>query len=91
MLQSQVLLATINRAHRLSFRDVLFLAALMALLGSIISMTAIYHDPFAHIKLCLGGQVPAPDAGSLVLYGHCAWCYLAAALGAAGIIVPPSR
>jgi len=91
MLQSQVLTHTLNWAQKLSFRDVLFLTAILAFLGSIISMTAIYHDPFAHIKLCLGGQVPVAETGSLMLYGHCAWCYLAAALGAAGVIVPTRR
>ncbi len=65
--------------------------AVLALIASCISMTALYQDPFAHIKICFGGAVQTPEIGVFLLLGHCTWCYLGAGLGLAALIVPPKQ
>ncbi len=74
---------------RIGFRQALGLGAALAFIASCISMAAIYHDPFAHLAVCLGGAAPALQDGDLLLYGHCAWCYLALGLGLAALVAPP--
>ncbi len=72
-------------------RLLMALLAAIAFVASCLSMAALYQDPFAHLKLCLGGEVPVPGNGALVLYGHCAWCYVAVGLGLAALIAPPKQ
>ncbi len=76
--------------HRppLSAKAWLTALALFSTIASCISMTVLYQDPFAHIKLCLSGSVPARQDGALVLLGHCAWCYLAAGFALAALMAP---
>jgi methenyltetrahydromethanopterin cyclohydrolase len=73
----------------LNVRALLVGTALFSLIASIFSMAAIYGDPLAHIKICLGGSSSAlADANAVVLYGHCGWCYLAVGLALAALIAP---
>lgn len=70
-------------------RELLGAAAFVSLIASIISMALIYGDPLAHIRICLGGQPPvASGYDGILLYGHCGWCYMTAALGVAALIMP---
>lgn len=67
----------------------LFLAAALALIASVLSMAAIYGDPLAHIKICLGGSADGlASSNAILLYGHCGWCYLALGLAVAALVVP---
>lgn len=77
--------------NRMSIRHALGAFAILAFIASCLSMAVIYQDPFAHLKLCLGGNVPTPKDGALVFYGHCAWCYLAVGSGLAALIAPPRQ
>ena len=77
--------------HTVELRHGLAAFAVLAFMASCVSMATLYQDPFAHLKLCLGGNVPAPKDGALVLYGHCAWCYLAVGFGLAALIAPPKH
>ncbi|MDQ7017975.1 MAG: hypothetical protein Q9M33_02315 [Robiginitomaculum sp.] len=72
-------------------RLLMALLAAIAFVASCFSMAALYQDPFAHLKLCLGDEVPAPKDGVLVFYGHCVWCYMAVGLGLAALIAPPKQ
>lgn len=86
--------ATRSTARAITFmerhsRAMLGAAAFVSLIASIISMALIYGDPLAHIRVCLGGQPPVTSGfDGILLYGHCGWCYVAAALGAAALIMP---
>jgi hypothetical protein len=77
--------------YEMEFRHWLGVFSILAFVASCISMAALYQDPFAHLKLCLGGEAPAPKDGTLVLYGHCTWCYLAVGFGLAALIAPPKH
>jgi len=81
----------ISAFRETDLRIFMALMAAFALVASCFSMAALYQDPFAHLKLCLGGELPAPKDGTLVLYGHCAWCYLTVGLGLAALIAPPKQ
>lgn len=83
-----------STAHAITFmerhtRAMLGAGAFVSLIASIISMALIYGDPLAHIRICLGGQA-APVSGydGILLYGHCGWCYMAAAMAVAALVLP---
>ncbi len=65
--------------------------AVLSLIASCISMAVIYQNPFAHLALCLGGEPGIAQSGTLLLYGHCAWCYLAVGFGLAALVAPPRQ
>ena len=77
--------------NTIGFRHGLGAFSILAFVASCLSMATLYQDPFAHLKLCLGGEIPAPKGGTLVLYGHCTWCYLTVGFGLAALIAPPKR
>ena len=87
--RARPLAITLKAWRRMGFRRMLALGAGLAFIASCISMAAIYHDPFAHLAVCLGGAAPAAQDGALLLYGHCAWCYLALGLALSALIAPP--